>query len=44
MDIKFAGDVFAVGDDRVGGDTQDIGYLFVAQPAHHLDEHIALAF
>ena len=43
MDIEFAGDVLAVGDDGVHGDTEYIGYLLVAQSSHHLDQHIAFA-
>ena len=43
MDIQFAGDVLAVGNDRVGGDTQHIGNLLVAQAANDLNEHIFFA-
>lgn len=43
MNIEFAGDVLAMRNDGVRGDTQHIGYLFVAQSAYDLHEHVSLA-
>ena len=43
MDVELAGDILAVRNDGVGGDTQHIGYLFVAQSAYNLHEHVPLA-
>ena len=37
MDVEFGGDVLAVQDDRVHGDTQHIRDFFVAQAAYDLN-------
>ena len=41
MNIQFAGDILAVGNNRVSGDTQHVRNLFVAQSANDLNEHVA---
>ena len=42
MDIQFRGDMFAVRDDGVHGDTEHVGDLFVTQAPNDLDKHIFL--
>ena len=43
VDIEFAGDVLAMGDNGVSRDKEHVCDLFVAQTTYHLYEHIFLA-
>ena len=42
MDLQLLGDIAAVGDDRVGGDAQMVGYLLVGHSLHQRHDDITL--
>lgn len=42
FDVRFARDVFPVGDDRMDGEVQFVGYLLVGEPLRHEPQHILL--
>ena len=43
MDLEFAGDVTAMGDDGVEGDAEAVGNLFVEQPLHDTNDDFLLS-
>lgn len=42
FDVRFARDVFPVGDDRMDGEVQLVGYLLVGETLRHEPQHILL--
>ena len=43
MYLQFLGDIAAVGDDRISGDAQMVGYLLVGHSLHQRHDDITLA-